>query len=356
MILKGLLLLWQLLILPLLCGGLFFPFLPEKKKTLPVLFVAGLLQQFALFEAVAIPCVLTERIGIFSTCSNIFAVLFHLCAAAGAYCYVREIRGGWQPELPKKPDVLTAAFCVLYAGLLLFRLYMAFTRATFDGDDSYYVAHAVSAAQVGSMYRVDAYTGIVGVIDIRHALAVLPMWEAHTARLSMLHPTVLVHSLLPLFLIPLTDLLWYLCGSSLLREKRKALPLFLSLMALFQMFGSVSIYTTERFALTRTWQGKSLMANAVVPVILWLFCWLFESAAAQETREGRRGLAPYLLLALANLFAGVCTSMGIVLAGGLTMLASLFYALYRRAPRQLLYLACTVLVNAGYLMVYLGKG
>ena len=357
MIWKGLMLVWQLLVLPFLCGGLFlFFFLPEKKKTLPVIYISGFLLQFVLFELIAIPCVLAERAGIFYTCSNIFAVLLHLCAAAGLVSFLRAYRAGWHIRLPEREDALTLAFYGLYVCLLLFRLYMAYTRAAFDGDDAYYIPQAVAAVRYGAMYRIDPYLGVPTPLDIRHALAVLPMWEAHVARLSSLHPTVLVHSLLPLFLIPLTDLVWYLCGTQLLKERKKQIPLFLTLMALFQMFGSVSIYTVERFALTRTWQGKSLLANLVLPVILWLYCWLFERAASAEKEEGRSAAAPYLLLALTNLLAGVCTSMGIVLAGGLTLFAGAAFALYTRAPKRLMYLLCTVLVNLPYLVLYLRKG
>ncbi|MBQ6734819.1 MAG: hypothetical protein IJR00_07915 [Lachnospiraceae bacterium] len=356
MILKGLMLVWELVLLPFLCGGLFLFILPEKKKTLPVLYMAGMLLQFALFELIAIPCVLAERAGIFYTCSNLFALLLHLCAAAGALCFLRAYRAGWRIRLPERPDLLTLGFWGLYVCLLLFRLYMAYTRAAFDGDDAYYVPQAVAAARYGSMYRIDPYTGTPASLDIRHALAVLPMWEAHVARLSSLHPTVLVHSLLPLFLIPLTDLAWYLCGTLLLKDRKKQMPLFLSLTALFQMFGSVSIYTAERFALTRTWQGKSLLANLVIPLLLWLLGWLFAAAAVGETEGKRQAAAPYLLLALTNLLAGICTSMGIALAGGLILLAGVAFALFTKTPKRLLYLLCTVLVNLPYLALYLGKG
>ncbi|MBR0091206.1 MAG: hypothetical protein IJP92_05875 [Lachnospiraceae bacterium] len=360
MIPKALLSFWFLICIPLLCGGLFLPLFPEKKKTVPALYMSGFLLQFALFELIALPCVISERAGIFYTCSNLFALLVHLAAAGGAYQFLRAFRQGLRLRPLQKPALPVLLCTGLYAALLLFRMYMAFTRASFDGDDAYYVAHAVTAAEQGWMYRLDAYQGGLAPIDIRHALAVLPMWEAHVARMSMLHVTVFVHTLLPLFLIPLTDLAWYLCGRYLLRDKKAgALPLFLSLMALFQIFGSVSIYTAERFALTRTWQGKSLMANLVVPLLFWLFLWLFDDADAKKEGHaaGRReAAAPYVLLALVNLFAGVCTSMGVVMAGGLTLFAGLFYVLYCRAPKRYLYLLPAVLVNTGYLLLYFLKG
>lgn len=55
--------------------------------------------------------------------------------------------------------------------LLGIQLYMAFTRASFDGDDAYYGAQAVIAQQVDTLYRVNPYTGRSAPLDVRHCLA-----------------------------------------------------------------------------------------------------------------------------------------------------------------------------------------
>ena len=59
---------------------------------------------------------------------------------------------------------------------------MSYTRAMFDGDDSYYVVQSVLADQTGVLNRIRPYTGLSTGLDVRHAFASLPLWEAYVAR------------------------------------------------------------------------------------------------------------------------------------------------------------------------------
>ncbi len=46
--------------------------------------------------------------------------------------------------------------------------------------------------------------------------------------------------------------------------------------------GNISIYTNETFFLTRTWQGKSVLANLILLVELWL---MLELCAREKNKE-----------------------------------------------------------------------
>ena len=75
---------------------------------------------------------------------------------------------------------------------------MAFAYASFDGDDAYYVVQSVLADQTGVLNRIRPYTGLSTDLDIRHALATLPLWIAYVARMTGIHATIVAHTLLPL--------------------------------------------------------------------------------------------------------------------------------------------------------------
>ena len=72
-------------------------------------------------------------------------------------------------------------FLVLFLLLVGFQLYMAFTRASFDGDDAYYVVQALTAQQTDTLYRIDPNRGVSMPLDARHALALFPIFYMITS-------------------------------------------------------------------------------------------------------------------------------------------------------------------------------
>ena len=93
------------------------------------------------------------------------------------------------------------------------------------------------------------------------------------------------------------------------------------LLFLFWIFGNVSIYTPETFLLTRTWQGKSVLANLLIPGCL--FCLL--RAGAQPDEKW-----PYTEAFLLALSSGLFTSMSPVLIFVFLAAGSVFTAVSRR--------------------------
>lgn len=81
-------------------------------------------------------------------------------------------------------------------------------------------------------------------------------------------------------------------------------------ICLMELFGNVSIYTNATFFLTRTWQGKSLLANVILPAIIWLVLWIFDSENYEK--EYRIGL--WVLLVLTNFVAAMSSTASVFLA------------------------------------------
>ena len=253
-----------LFIIPFCIGLVALPFLEKQRRRPGVALIAGYIFQFALLELVGIPVVIYGVYNGYSRFIKIYTPVIVFFALLGIWVLLRSRKKGegflsgkgkdgvWGfLEMSTEGKILTALFLLL----VLFQMYMAFTRASFDGDDAYFGVQAVVAQQLDSLYRVNPYTGRSAPLDVRHALALFPIWEAYIGTLSGLHATVVCHSVIPLVLIPFTYLLYYQIGSVLFQKKKELLPLFLVLIALWQLFGNISVYTTETFFLTRTWQG-----------------------------------------------------------------------------------------------------
>lgn len=327
-ILKILSLFFWLLVSPCCTGLLSFPFLEKRHRSVGVAFIAGYILQFGLVELIGIPIVIYAVYNGFSIFAYLLAPVLVLMGVTGFGLFLRGKRKEGQrtgfhagrelERIFKETSLESKILWGLFAALVLFQMYMAFTRASFDGDDAYYGVQALIAQQVDTLYRVNPYTGRSAPLDVRHALALFPIWEAFVGKVSGIHATIICHSVIPLVFIPLTYLIYFQIGKTLLAKKREMLPVFMLLLGLWQMFGNISLYTTETFFLTRTWQGKSFAGNFVIPAVVWIFLQLY----GDEKR-----LIWWLLLGVLNLAGGASSSLAVLLSCLMTAGFGFLYAM-----------------------------
>ncbi len=375
-----------LFIIPFCIGLIPANFTAAEKRNPGFVLLSGYFCMWALFEISAVPMVLWVEYENFKAASAVFTVLTLFGATAGLWLLYRNAKAG-RPGLvmgksgnrsaADSPDTASerndkcvssadglrvraaAAVKKLFLGtgvewllfviLLGFQLYKAVAYASFDGDDAYYVVESLIAQEADVMYRILPLTGGSTKLDVRHVLAVFPMWVAFVSVRAGIHATIVSHVVMPLVLIPLTYLLYYEIGCALFqKESRRNLPVFLIIMALFQIFGNVSIYTTETFFLTRTWQGKAVAGSFVIPAVLWLF--LLLGSGEKEEEKNRKGL--WLLFVCVQMTAGICSSIAVFLVSILTALAAFILACVRRDLKLLLKFGAACIPNVVYMAVY----
>lgn len=390
------LILWLILI-PTLIGIIPALILPERRRSWAVTLIAGYLLSLAAFELVAIPCMIFITYSAFLTCVKIYAGVEIGLAVIGLVIGIflvnrkkqedlasgelnsityRGIKHRLEAVFPGEQHVLAEDYMdprgdvygrrirystegkilwLLFGALLLIQLYMAFTYASFDGDDAYYVVESVLAVQTDTMNTILPYTGGSTTLDIRHALAVITMWLAFIAKISGVHATILAHTLLPMFLIPFTYMIYIEIGRMLFRKDPNKLPMFMIIMAVFQMFGHTSIMTSETFFLTRTWQGKAMLANIAIPLIVWLFLWIGEDLEREKksSLSTINKLSPWILMILVNMASGVYSSMGVMLGTILIGACSLILMIRYRKVSLAVMGAATCIPNVIYMLLYL---
>ena len=388
---------WWLLLVPFFVGVLFNGILPLVRRTFGITFLLGYLVYFAVFEIIAIPCMLHYVYNAFSYCCRYSLMALVIFAAFGILKSVQMIKHHGVSFLslfpgethatahellsPRSdPRMLKLSYSLeskIYWGiffvLLLIQMVMSVVMSSFDGDDAYYVVESLLAQQADVMNTILPYTGMTTALDIRHALAVITMWIAFIARMSGIHATIVSHSVIPVVIIPLVYLVYVEIGRILFRRRQEVLPVFMVIVSVLMLFGNVSIYTPATFFLTRTWQGKALVCNLVFPLILWVFLWMLEDARrtnifGQAAEKGTESYAefkeasklhrssPWIMLGLINMFAGMCSSMGIVFGGGLIALFTLALLIFARNFRVILGAICCVIPSAIYLLIYMGIG
>ena len=375
-ILSLLSLLFWLAVIPFGIGLIPANFISGKKRGPGFVLLAGYFGMWALFEVVAIPAVLFVKYDNFKVASVLFAVLSILSAAAGLWLWYRNRKAHktslendtsvscvkrikeWMAAQVKRMSWAERIEWLLFFILLGFQLYKAVAYASFDGDDAYYVVESLIAQQADVMYRILPYTGRPTDLDVRHALAVFPMWIAFVAARSHIHATIVSHTIMPPVLIPLSYLVYYEIGRRLFR--RENLSIFMILMTMFQIFGNVSIYTSETFFLTRTWQGKAVAGSLVIPALFWMFLWIYDGkkeVAEKRTtprKAGRRheDIGLWIVFVCINMTAGVCSSIAVFLVCILMALTAFCLAITERDYRVILKMGAVCIPNVIYMAVY----
>ena len=396
------LVLW-LIIVPFFIGLAFNFILPRPRRSAGITFILGFLINIGVFEVVAIACMTRIVYEAFTYCRRFYIAAVLVLALAGVVRTAMLLFRGEKSFLTLFPGEATAQAhdlmsprsdpmmfkldyskeSLIYWGIffviMIFQMVMAVVMASFDGDDSYYVVESLLAQQADVMNTILPYTGMSTSLEPRHALAVITMWIAFLAKMSNIHATILSHSVMPLFLIPLVYLVYVEIGRVLFRRRQHVIPVFMVFVAVLMMFGNVSIYTPATFFLMRTWQGKALVANLVFPMILWMFLWMFEDiksgakvpvfdnkdsalmkrnavaadvARYQALAAKREKIAPWALLWLINMLSGVCSSMGVIFGSALIALFTLLLLVFSKRWTVLVGAFVCVLPNLVYVAVY----
>lgn len=416
-----------LAVIPFCIGLIPANFISVEKRSPGFVLLSGYFGMWALFEISAVPAVLWVEYNNFKVASAVFTVLMLLSAAAGIVLLYRNTKAGkpglvtgklWKDSRSRKTSGVNGAGnendmnvrmpggrkmhvavalkrlfkgtgieWLLFFVLLGFQLYKAVAFASFDGDDAYYVVESLIAQEAGVMYRILPLTGGSTGLDVRHAMAVFPMWVAYISVRAGVHATIVSHVVMPLVLIPLTYLLYYEIGRVIFARTsqnggnvfhRENLPIFMILMAVFQIFGNVSIYTNETFFLTRTWQGKAVAGTLVIPALFWVFLqisagnepsdsetgiWRMpreSKMSSAETflnddkgvRNGRTDKGFWMLLVCINMTAGVCSSIAVFLVCILIAVTTFCLAVAERDWKILFKVGATCIPNVVYMAVY----
>lgn len=314
MIFQILILIGLLIVAPYTTGLLVSGRLDRKQRSIGMNYISGFFVLLAVFELIAVPIVFLDTWG-FEKIIKGFTVVSALLSGMGVVYAMHSWRNGEQiwflsftfKEKSRQEKIQWGIVLLLIA----FQLYMALTRASFDGDDAYYIAQSVIADETNVLYRILPYTGLSTSLDHRHAMAVFPIWIAYLARSSGIHATILSHTILPLILIPLTYWIYLEIGKRLCKEKKEQLPAFMIFVCALQIFGNTSIYPAATFFLMRTWQGKSMLANVVIPAMFMVLLWIVEQ---KKTATGLWGLL-FILNIVAAMMSTASVLLNVLLLG-----------------------------------------
>ena len=355
MVISFLVLLLILIIIPFCMGLVPAFFLRRRKKRISMIYIMGFVMDMAIFQLLAIPVIILKPDG-FKLIVLVYSILTALFALVGILITVFDIkRSALATTKQQRSDyVITREEIIMWivaCVFIVFQIVMYIFTQSFDGDDAYYVVESLLSTETDTLYSIKPYTGLTTGMDLRHALASVPIWIAYIARMSGIHSTVVAHSIIGIVLIPLLYMIYYQCGIILFKRERKKVPIFLIFVSIMYIFGNVSIYTNATFMLTRTWQGKSMLANMVIMTITWLLLAIYDT----ENIEKEMRLGFWITLFMINIVAAMCSTASVLLAALLIGISGTVLTLFKKDMQVILRLLVTcfplVVYGAMYMLI-----
>ena len=283
--------------------------LNTKQKNIGTTYLLGWMIMWSAFQVLAVPFIVEGKA--FSLLCKYFMLLMLGIVVLGIILIVIDIGRDdtgkiFEFNSIKNMDKNNIAIWILFFAIVLFQLIMSVCYMTYDGDDSYYLTQALLSVKTDTMFRIDAYTGVITSPDYRHYMSPFSMFIGFFSVRAKVHPLIAAHIVFPLVLIPLTYLVFYKIGVCLFDKHREKVSVFMVLAACIMVFGAASPYTTETFFLTRTWQGKAVLASMIIPMIFWLMLLMAGKTDDFKNYPFRMG-GIFLALAFTNI-AGCLTS------------------------------------------------
>ena len=153
----------------------------------------------------------------------------------------------------------------------------------FTLDASYYVARVTTDVTTNTINIYDPYTGEwTDHFEFRYFFSTYPTLCAVIAYLTGIHPLTFMKIVMSLTVVILYNILMFMTGRELFAgsvQKQFVFMLFAGIMLFF--FGS--IYTPAQFLVTRSYEGKAILGNVVLPFILYLTILIYKDVKKTDT-------------------------------------------------------------------------
>lgn len=244
-----------------------------------------ILSLFCIFEIIYVPAIFLH-IGLWSVIIlyllSIFVFISVLWKTKKLPWQVSERKG-------RKINALSGKLRVLCILCILFQLVLVtFYRHT-DDDDAWYLGLAVSAYETGEMFAYSPYTGDPMELSDGgdYVLSPLPVLWAALGKLFHIHPTILAHTVVPVFMLLWAYYVYWLLGKRLFGGEKESAGAyaFWFFMNVLNLFGFYSTRTSGTFLLFRSWQGKAVFCAILVPCLFYYFLGVLQSGEVQRGKE-----------------------------------------------------------------------
>lgn len=293
-----------LIIIPELIGLLFLNFWKKEKNNIIFAFPIGYAVEFAIAQIFTVPMIFLEK----SYNSLLYDFYITICILTVISIVVnrKNIKDIFE-IIHKKINELPKVITILVILIIGIQLYMFIGNYTYvNDDDAYYVGTATTTIATNTIFKYSPTTGNTSGEhnDLRYKLGPFPVYYALVSSVLNISPAIVAHIILPIVFIISIYCIYYVLAYEFFDGNIEKTSLFVLIMGVINIFGNYAEKSTFSYMLLRIWQGKALLSNFIIPLILILML-----KAEKENYE----IIALVLLAI-TVTAGVfTTTMGIAL-------------------------------------------
>lgn len=261
-----------------LVGGLWTRRMQEYKDSILMSVVCGLVTFFLVFQLMAVPAIF---MGIKLSMVTICWVI--IVGGLAVYSLILNRR-----QIVEKIKSLKAFFRFkkeygwLYLAVLLVIGQIAMIALTYvpHEDDNRYIVIAVDAYESDEMLTYHPFTGeYLGEPKselIKDTVAPINMFWAMLAKIFSVHPAIFMHTLVPLFLLPICYGLYLLIARKLVGTDYRKQGIFLCILTMFNFVNHVTPIEGIGRLSHFIWWGKSILVLFFVPLTILILVHIME--------------------------------------------------------------------------------
>lgn len=246
-IFKCLIIVLTLFILPELLGLLILKFWKKEKNNVILALILGYIIEFAIAQLITVPLIFCNCT--YKTLLIIYTILLLLLGILSLILNFKNFKEMFKcvcEEIKKLPKILT----IICGILVILQIYMYIGNYIHtDNDDAYYVGTATTSIATNTIFKFSPTTGgLEGEQNIlRYRLGPFPIYYAFISSWTNIHPAIIAHAVLPIFLILIVYSIYILVGYELFNKDLKAIMMFVLLLNFINIFGNYSVRTTFSF-------------------------------------------------------------------------------------------------------------
>lgn len=249
-------------------------------QSLSVTLLSGFIFYISIFGAIALPMIMS--IQPLSTLTYTFMAVTGIALIATVILchkqYVALVRHTYH-GLKQHSYMLI----ILLAAVFLQQLYV-FNYIDWSADASYYIGKVTTDVYTNTMGCFDPYTGnSFNALDSRRVFTCFEDYNAVISQFFNIHPIKQAKLIMPQMLILFTSIFYYQIGLELFDSDKKKADLLVCFVVLLDFFSN-TLYTPSTFLLTRTYEGKSILANILIPGLIYCFVLLWKKQRIRFAR------------------------------------------------------------------------
>lgn len=267
-------------------GSLLMNFLKMKKEAMTAVII-GYLAYFAVFELLAVPMtLLLVPLKVLAAVWAVFLAAVCLFAIVRLHkqwiCQLKEFFAGTGKMFREHSGWLLPALAAAVLQCLIVVLYQDSTQ-----DAAYYVGTVSTSVYTDTLGRYNPFTGqAISAFSARYVFSAFPMNNAVWCVITGLPALIQCKIVMSLINVLVANGIIWQTGRQLFGGEKKQADLMVFLVFLLNLYTG-TIYTPGTFLFTRFYEGKALLANVAIPMVLLISICLFRIWSTENALSPR---------------------------------------------------------------------